>query len=200
VAAPVDPRIGPALVVPVTAPPFAGWVEVTKGEIVHLGPEPTGGPAADTYGASGRLVVPAFVNTHCHTSQQLGRGLADDVDLPTWLHDRIWPYGIVLDERDSEISAPLCAIEQIRSGCTLIADPGGRHVDGVAHGLAAAGIRALFGRSTMGDVGVAEVIALLVAVSRGAKQPGADPAVRARALAVVMDGLRPAGRGGPELG
>ena len=41
---------------------------------------------------SGKIVMPGLVNTHVHTSQQLARGLADDVDLLTWLHDRIWPY------------------------------------------------------------------------------------------------------------
>lgn len=148
---PVDLRIGPALVVPVTAAPFEGWVEVTGGELVHVGPEPSAAPATETYDASGRMVIPAFVNTHCHTSQQLGRGLADDVGLLTWLHERIWPYETALDEADSEISALACAIEQIRNGCTLIADPGGRHVDGMARGIATSGIRALLGRSTMDD-------------------------------------------------
>ncbi|MGW1028720.1 amidohydrolase family protein [Streptomyces sp. NPDC002577] len=147
----VDLRLGPALVVPVTAAPFKGWVEVTGGEIVHVGPEPSAGPAAEEYDASGRIVIPAFVNTHCHTSQQLGRGVADDVDLLTWLHERIWPYEVALEEKDSELSALVCAIEQIRNGCTLIADPGGRHVDGMARGLNTAGIRALLGRSSMDD-------------------------------------------------
>ncbi|GFJ87182.1 hypothetical protein Prum_008240 [Phytohabitans rumicis] len=145
----VDLRVGPALVVPVTAAPFTGWVEATGGEITHVGPEPSGAPAREEYDAAGRIVIPAFVNTHCHTSQQLGRGVADDVDLLTWLHERIWPYEVALTEADSEISALACAVEQIRNGCTLIADPGGRHVDGMARGLAAAGIRALLGRSTM---------------------------------------------------
>jgi 5-methylthioadenosine/S-adenosylhomocysteine deaminase len=142
-------RIGPALVVPVTAEPFTGYVEVTGGEITHLGPSPTDTPAAETVTAPGRIVIPAFVNTHCHTSQQLGRGLGDDVGLLTWLHDRIWPYELALDESDSELSALVCAIEQVRNGCTLLADPGGRHVDGMARGIAAVGIRALLGRSAM---------------------------------------------------
>jgi 5-methylthioadenosine/S-adenosylhomocysteine deaminase len=144
-----DLRIGPALVVPVTAEPFTGYVEVTGGEITHLGPSPTSGPAAETVAAPGRIVIPAFVNTHCHTSQQLGRGLGDDVGLLTWLHERIWPYELALDESDSELSALVCAIEQVRNGCTLLADPGGRHVDGMARGIAAVGIRALLGRSAM---------------------------------------------------
>ncbi len=144
-----DLRVGPALVVPVTAEPFTGYVEVTGGEITHLGPAPTAGPAAETVSAPSRIVIPAFVNTHCHTSQQLGRGLGDDLGLLTWLHERIWPYELALDESDSELSALVCAIEQIRNGCTLLADPGGRHVDGMARGIAAAGIRALLGRSAM---------------------------------------------------
>jgi 5-methylthioadenosine/S-adenosylhomocysteine deaminase len=144
-----DLRIGPVLVVPVTAEPFTGYVEVTGGEITHLGPSPTAATAAETVTAPGRIVIPAFVNTHCHTSQQLGRGLGDDVGLLTWLHERIWPYELALDESDSELSALVCAIEQVRNGCTLLADPGGRHVDGMARGIAAVGIRALLGRSAM---------------------------------------------------
>lgn len=144
-----DLRIGPALVVPVSSPPFTGYVEVTGGAVTHLGPEPTAAPATESVTTPGRIVIPALINTHCHTSQQLGRGLGDDVGLLTWLHDRIWPYELALTEADSELSALVCAIEQIRNGTTLIADPGGRHVDGMARGLAAAGIRALLGRSSM---------------------------------------------------
>ncbi len=147
---PVDIRLGPALVLadPRQAP-TAGWVEVVAGRISHVGPSPTASVAAETVDTSGRLIIPALVNTHCHTSQQLGRGLADDVGLLTWLHDRIWPYELALDEGDAEVAAALCAVEQVRSGTTTIADPGGRHVDGMARGLTAVGIRAFLGRSTM---------------------------------------------------
>ena len=41
------------------------------------------------------------------------------------------------------------------------------------------------------DIGVAEVMALLVGASGAAERAGADPLVRDRALEVVMDGLRP---------
>lgn len=45
------------------------------------------------------------------------------------------------------------------------------------------------------DIGFAEVITLLVSASHGAEHPFTAPDVRARALAVVLDGLRPpAGR------
>jgi AcrR family transcriptional regulator len=41
------------------------------------------------------------------------------------------------------------------------------------------------------DIHAADVMALLVGAARTAEQAGADPDVRARALRVVLDGLRP---------
>lgn len=62
------------------------------------------------------MVYLGLINTHVHTSQQLARGIADDVDLLTWLHDRIWPYESNMTEEDSYISTLLCGIELIHSG------------------------------------------------------------------------------------
>jgi len=42
------------------------------------------------------------------------------------------------------------------------------------------------------DVGVSDVIALLVGASRAAEHAGWDPEVQARTVTVVLDGLRPA--------
>ena len=146
----IDLRLGPGLVLRHPRhPPERGYVEIAGRRIHHVGPEPSAADARSTVPTPGCIIVPAFLNTHCHTSQQLGRGLADDVDLLTWLHRRIWPYELALTEADSEVAAALCALEQIRSGTTTIVDPGGRHVDGMARGLAAAGLRAFIGRSSM---------------------------------------------------
>ena len=128
-----------------------GVVEVSDGRIVRVASEPGGEGADETVSARGLIVVPGLINTHCHLSQQLGRGLADDVDLLTWLHERIWPYEAALTEEDVEVSALACALEQIRNGVTTIADPGGRHVDGAGRALDRAGIRGFLGRSTMDE-------------------------------------------------
>lgn len=45
------------------------------------------------------------------------------------------------------------------------------------------------------DIGFAEIITLLVSASHGAEHPFTAPDVRARALTVVLDGLRPRGDG-----
>ena len=130
-----------------------GVVEVTGNRITHVGSVPTAEPVDEEIDATEFLVIPAFVNTHAHTSQQLGRGLADDVDLLTWLRDRIWPYDAAHPPADSEVSALACAAEQIRNGVTLLADPGGQHVDAMAAGIARSGIRAFVAASAM-DSGI----------------------------------------------
>lgn len=100
----------------------------------------------------GRWILPGLINTHVHTSQQLGRGLGDDVDLLTWLHERIWPYESVLTEEDSFISSLLTGIELIRSGVTAFCEAGGQHVNGMGRAVTQLGLRAILCRSTM-DMG-----------------------------------------------
>ena len=48
-------------------------------------------PDAEVIDLQGKYVLPGFVNTHVHTSQQISRGVGDDVDFMTWLHKRMWP-------------------------------------------------------------------------------------------------------------
>ncbi|MBI4856351.1 MAG: amidohydrolase [Acetobacterium woodii] len=104
---------------------------------------------AEKINAKGKYVLPGFVNTHVHTSQQLGRGLGDDVNLLTWLHERIWPYESNLTEEDSYISTLLCSLEQIRAGVTSFAEPGGQFVSGMVRGVTEAGLRAKLAKSVM---------------------------------------------------
>ncbi|KAH7570536.1 hypothetical protein JRO89_XS05G0129000 [Xanthoceras sorbifolium] len=97
----------------------------------------------------GQILLPGFVNTHVHSSQQLARGIADDVDLMTWLHDRIWPYESNMTEEDSYISTLLCGIELIHSGVTCFAEAGGQHVTGMARAVELLGLRACLVESIM---------------------------------------------------
>lgn len=99
--------------------------------------------------ATDRIVMPGLINTHVHLSQQLGRGIADDVDLLTWLHDRIWPYESNMTQDESYISSLACCLELIHSGVTTFLEPGGQEVDGMAKAVAEIGIRGVLARSTM---------------------------------------------------
>ncbi|KAM6562621.1 hypothetical protein CsatB_022619 [Cannabis sativa] len=95
------------------------------------------------------ILLPGLINTHVHTSQQLARGIADDVDLMTWLHSRIWPYESNMTEEDSYISTLLCCIELIHSGVTCFAEAGGQHVSGMARAVELMGLRACLAQSSM---------------------------------------------------
>ncbi|KAM0020153.1 putative hydrolase [Helianthus debilis subsp. tardiflorus] len=97
----------------------------------------------------GQFLLPGLINTHVHASQQLARGIADDVDLLTWLHHRIWPYESNMTEEDSYISTLLCGIELIHSGVTCFAEAGGQHVSGMAKAVELLGLRACLTQSVM---------------------------------------------------
>lgn len=104
---------------------------------------------AQTFDCTGKIILPGLINTHVHTSQQLGRGLGDDVNLLTWLHERTFPYESSLTPEDSYVSTLLTCIEQIRSGVTSFAEPGGQFVKSMARAVSQAGLRAKLAKSSM---------------------------------------------------
>ncbi len=104
---------------------------------------------AQTFDCSGKIILPGLINTHVHTSQQLGRGLGDDVDLLTWLHERTFPYESSLTPEDSYVSTLLTCLEQIRAGVTSFAEPGGQFVKSMARAVSQAGLRAKLAKSSM---------------------------------------------------
>src|SRR5690606_9611086 len=107
-----------------------GAVLVEGDRIAAVGPAAeVSADGAERIDAGGCVLIPGLVNTHVHLSQQLGRGLADDVDLLTWLRDRIWPYESSLTAEDQRISSLLCMAELVRSGVTTFCEAGGQHVD-----------------------------------------------------------------------
>ncbi len=104
---------------------------------------------AEVVDAKGKIVLPGLINTHVHLSQQLARGIGDDVDLLTWLRQRIWPYESSMDLEDSYISSLACCLELLKSGVTTFAEAGGQEVDGMGRAVAESGLRANLARSTM---------------------------------------------------
>lgn len=106
-------------------------------------------PDAEIMDLQGRYVLPGFVNTHVHTSQQISRGVGDDVDFVTWLHKRMWPFESSLTEEDSYVSTLMTSLELIRSGVTSFAEPGGQFVSGMARATAESGLRGKLAKSVM---------------------------------------------------
>ena len=106
---------------------------------------------AEIYDAQGKIILPGLVNTHVHLSQQLGRGVADDVVLLTWLRERVWPYESSFNYEDSLISSTACCVEIIKTGVTTFLEAGGQYVDAMAEAVEKCGLRACLSKSTMDE-------------------------------------------------
>jgi 5-methylthioadenosine/S-adenosylhomocysteine deaminase len=106
-------------------------------------------PDAEVVDLQGKYVLPGFVNTHVHTSQQISRGVGDDVDFQTWLHDRMWPFESNMTEEDSYVSTLMTCLELIKSGVTSFAEPGGQFVSAMCKATAESGIRGKLAKSVM---------------------------------------------------
>ncbi|WP_458456611.1 amidohydrolase family protein [Methanobrevibacter sp.] len=102
--------------------------------------------------ASGKILLPGFVNTHTHLSMTLFRGLADDLILDSWLNDYIWPMEANLNGEYCYIGALLGAVELIKSGTTTFSDMY-FYMEDVARAVDEAGIRAVlsYGMIDFGD-------------------------------------------------
>ena len=100
--------------------------------------------------ASGGIVMPGLVNAHCHLSMVLLRNFADDLDLFTWLRERIWPIEAKLTPDHIRIASLLGSAELIRGGVTTFSDMY-FHQQQTCEAVAQAGIRARIGATFFGD-------------------------------------------------
>lgn len=103
--------------------------------------------APDTINASGKLILPGFINGHTHVPMTLFRGLHDDVTLDDWLRKYIFPAEAKnVTEEFVRWGTRLAAAEQIRSGVTTYADMY-YYEDAVAEETKAAGMRGVLGET-----------------------------------------------------
>src|SRR5467141_1194660 len=124
---------------------------VVKGDaIVAVGPRSeleARYAAAQTIDATGKLVLPGFINGHTHVPMTLFRGIHDDVTLNDWLYKYIFPAEKKnVNEEFVRWGTRLAAAEQIRGGVTTFADMY-YFEDAVAEETKAAGMRGVLGET-----------------------------------------------------
>ncbi|KAF2091566.1 atrazine chlorohydrolase/guanine deaminase [Saccharata proteae CBS 121410] len=100
----------------------------------------------------GRIVFPGLINTHMHTAQTLLRGAADDLELVSWLCERIWVLQGNFSADDGYAAARLSIAEMLKSGTTcflesMFADRYG--FDGLCRAVEESGIRGCLGKIVM---------------------------------------------------
>jgi len=106
--------------------------------------------AASVLDATGRIVLPGFVQTHVHLCQTIMRGAADDLALLDWLKQRIWPFEAAQDEWSLKASAQLGLAELIQGGTTTVLSMETvHHTDIVFEEARRSGLRAIIGKCFM---------------------------------------------------
>jgi len=124
----------------------SGFLSIKDGNIAALGPMaeiPAAITAEKTIDGAGCLLMPGLVNTHTHAPMTLFRGLADDLELMTWLNEHIFPAEA--NSVNPEMvywCSKLAAVEMILAGTTTVAD-GYFLEDKVAQAFADCGLRAV---------------------------------------------------------
>ncbi len=101
-------------------------IAVADGRIVGVLPA---SDARDRYQPSvllerpGHILIPGLINAHTHAAMVLFRGMADDLPLESWLHERVWPaerrWVSAEMVRDG---TELAIAEMLRAGITCFAD------------------------------------------------------------------------------
>lgn len=72
----------------------------------------------EEYDLTGRIIIPGLISTHVHTAQTLLRGAADDLELVSWLCERIWVLQGNFTEPDGYAAARLSIGEMLKTGTT----------------------------------------------------------------------------------
>jgi 5-methylthioadenosine/S-adenosylhomocysteine deaminase len=76
-----------------------GAVAISKDTITAIGPviDFSDWSISRVIDANGGIIMPGLINSHTHASMTCFRGLADDLQLMTWLNDHIFPAEAKLD-------------------------------------------------------------------------------------------------------
>lgn len=101
-----------------------GMVSVSGDRITALG-QGSGGDLksqAKVIDANGGIIMPGLINTHNHAAMTCFRGLADDMELMTWLNDYIFPAEAGLTRDRVYTGALLACAEMMLSGTTCFSD------------------------------------------------------------------------------
>ena len=126
------------------------YVAVSGKEISYVGKMRPEGEYSRVINASGKVMMPGFVNTHTHIPMTLFRGLSDDCELSDWLFNHIFPAEDKLTGEKVLAGTNLALAEMIASGTTSFSDSY-FFTDEIAEATVNSGICANLSRSIVGN-------------------------------------------------
>jgi len=96
------------------------------------------------------VVSPGFVQTHVHSVQSPGRGLADDTDLFEWLEEHVLPIEARMTADELALASTLSYVELLQNGTTCCLDHlTVDHADRAFEAAGSIGIRGVLGKVLM---------------------------------------------------
>ena len=102
-----------------------GQVAINQGTIVEIGALQDLDERFEVskfWDAQGKVLLPGFINTHCHLFQTFIRGLGKDLPFIEWMNNSV---RIMMPEMDYEsvyLAAMMGCMEAIRTGTTTLVD------------------------------------------------------------------------------
>lgn len=94
---------------------------VDGGRFSRISQTPFSVPGAQEVDASGKAIIPGFLNMHTHAAMILLRGIHEDLNLYDWL-SHIWKIEAGLDKDFIYWSTKVACLEMIKSGTTTFND------------------------------------------------------------------------------
>ncbi|MEL6985690.1 MAG: amidohydrolase, partial [Actinomycetota bacterium] len=154
-----------------------GCVDVEDGLVSWSGPVAEAPPSDAAVVEHDGLLMPGFVNAHCHTPMVLLRGAGEGLPVDRWLHEVMWPREARLTPDDVYWGMLLGAAEQLLHGVTTTNEMY-FHVPHMAAAATEVGIRTVLGAPLI-DVPdrFGPIDAQFEAALDFAKQREADPLV-----------------------
>lgn len=100
------------------------WVGIKDGWIDYIGKEEPKSPwkYAQRYDGRERLLMSGFFNSHAHTPMTLMRGYGENMELQSWLQDRIFPFEEKLQGKDVYWASMLGFAESLQNGIVSTTD------------------------------------------------------------------------------
>lgn len=126
-----------------------GDILICEGRIANVGVDLPSPDGCETIDATGKIILPGFVNAHIHTWQTGLRGIASDWTISRYLRAMHAGLATHFTADDIGVANHIGALNQINSGTTTLVDwchnnPTPDHTDAAIDGLEASGIRAVF--------------------------------------------------------
>ncbi len=128
------------------------YIGVSGRKIAYVGTERPKNAFNRVIDARGKVIMPGLINAHTHIPMTLFRGLSDDCELDTWLHEHIFPAEDKLTADAVRDGARLAVAEMLASGTTSFSDSY-FFTDAIADVAEETGIRANLSRSIVGEGG-----------------------------------------------